>query len=128
MEKTVHKGPLTDLMAVVFRDGMEVHVNLPGNVAAADYRDDVIVRWIDETFKDVRLIEFDIPRQGLDEAFGIHIYPTVQHAHNDYDIFFPGREPVHDEMPDDVIEWVNKFLNRVNNVSAWCGQEEEVKL
>lgn len=123
MEKTVRKGPLTDLMAVVFRDGMEVHVNLPGNIAAADYRDDVIVRWIDETFKDVRLIEFDIPRQGLDEAFGIHILPTV---HDAYDIFFPGKQPIYDEMPDDVIEWVDEFLNRVNNVDTWCGQEEEI--
>lgn len=123
MEKTTHKGPLTDLMAVVFRDGMEVHVNLPGNIAAADYRDDVIVRWIDETFNDVRLIEFDIPRQGLDEAFGINIYPTV---HGAYDIFFPGKQPIYDEMPDDVIEWVENFLKRVNNVDTWCGQEEEV--
>ena len=125
MEKTVHKGPLTDLMAVVFRDGMEVHVNLPGNIAAADYRDDVIVRWIDETFKDVRLIEFDIPRQGLDEAFGIHIHPTV---HDAYDIFFPGKQPIYDEMPDDVIEWVDEFLSRVKNVDTWCGQEEEVEV
>lgn len=123
MERIAHKGPLTDLMAVVFRDGIEVYVNLPGNIAAADYRDDVIVRWIDETFKDVRLIEFDISRQGLDETFGIHIHPT---AHSAYDIFFPGKQPIYDEIPDDVIKWVEEFLKRVNNVNTWCGQEQEV--
>lgn len=124
MRKITNEGPLTDLIAVVFHDGMEIHVNLPGNIASADYRDDVIVRWIDETFKDVRLIEFDIPRQGLEEVFGIHIYPTV---HGEYDIFFPGTKPVYDEMPDEVVDKVEEFLKRVNNVDTWCGEEEEVE-
>ena len=124
MERIINNGALTDMLKLDFKDGTSVFVSLPGNIASAEYREDVIIRWVDENFNDVKRITFDVPRDPEDENFGVII--TTHTDDDTYEIYFPDTEPIYGEMDEEDVDKVEEWLDEyVNNVDYWENYTQE---
>ncbi len=124
MERTINNGALTDMLKLDFKNGTSVYVSLPGNIASAEHREDVIIRWVDENFNDVKRITFDVPRTPEDENFGMII--TTCTGDDTYEIYFPDTEPIYGEMDDEDVDKYEEWLDEyVNNVDYWENYTQE---
>lgn len=124
MERTINNGALTDMLKLDFKDGTSVFVSLPGNIASAEHREDVIIRWVDENFNDVKRITFDVPRDPEDENFGVII--TTCTNDDTYEIYFPDTDPIYGEMDEEDVDKVEEWLDEyVNNVDYWENYTQE---
>lgn len=124
MEKIINNGVLTDMLQLDFKDGVSIFVSLPGNIASAEHRNDVVVRWIDENFNNVKRITFDVPRTPEDDNFGVIITPCT----NDdiYEIFFPNTEPIYGEMEEEDMETYEEWFDEyVKNIDYWENYTQE---
>jgi hypothetical protein len=124
MEKIINNGALTDMLQLDFKDGFSIFVSLPGNIASAEHRDDVVVRWIDENFNNVKRITFDVPRTPEDDNFGAIITPCTND--DTYEIFFPNTEPIYGEMEDEDVDKLDAWLDVfTNNIDYWENYTQE---
>lgn len=111
----------TDLLRVEFNDERLVYIDLPNNIANASCRDAAIREWVGETFKNVHFlgIDIDVDRKNLKNIMCIRVYPET---HDAYNIYIPGLRSVKDQLPDETVEEIDKFLERVNHVSQWVNE------
>lgn len=124
MERIINNGALTDMLKLDFKYGTSIFVSLPGNIASAEHREDVIIRWVDENFNDVKRITFDVPRDPEDENFGVII--TTYTDDDTYEIYFPDTEPIYGEMDEEDVDKVEEWLDEyVNNVDYWENYTQE---
>ena len=111
----------TDLVRIEFNNGRVIYIDLPSNIANAEYRNDVICRWVEETFHGVFSVGIDIDtdRKTLTNAMCIRVYPSVHDAYNIYILWMTA---VKGELNDETIEKIDKFLEQVNRVSQWVNE------
>lgn len=124
MERIINNGALTDMLKVDFKNDTSIFVSLPGNIASAKHREDVIIRWVDENFNDVKRITFDVPRTPEDDNFGMII--TTYTDDDTYEIYFPETEPIYGEMDDEDVDKYEEWLDEyVKNVDYWENLTQE---
>ena len=111
----------TDLLRIEFNDERIVYIDLPSNIANAPYREAAIREWVVETFKNVHFlgIDIDIGSQTLSDIMCIRIYPDT---HDAYNIYIPGLRSVKDQLPDEIVEEIDRFLEHVNHVQQWVNE------
>lgn len=124
MERIINNGALTDMLKLDFKNDTSIFVSLPGNIASAEHREDVIIRWVDENFNDVKRITFDVPRTPEDDNFGMII--TTYTNDDTYEIYFPETEPIYGEMDDEDVDKYEAWLDEyVKNVDYWENLTQE---
>ena len=124
MERIINNGALTDMLKLDFKNNTSIFVSLPGNIASAEHREDVIIRWVDENFNDVKRITFDVPRTPEDDNFGMII--TTYTNDDTYEIYFPETEPIYGEMDDEDVDKYEAWLDEyVKNVDYWENLTQE---
>lgn len=124
MERIINNGALTDMLRLDFKNDTSIFVSLPENIASAEHREDVIMRWVDENFNDVKRITFDVPRTPEDDNFGAII--TTCTNDDTYEIYFPETEPIYGEMDDEDVDKLDEWLDEyVNNVDYWENLTQE---
>lgn len=124
MERIINNGALTDMLRLDFKNDTSIFVSLPGNIASAEHREDVIIRWVDENFNDVKRITFDVPRTPEDDNFGMII--TTYTDDDTYEIYFPETEPIYGEMNDEDVDKYEEWLDEyVKNVDYWENLTQE---